>query len=371
MMPVHSVRSPDPTPTALYGKTALVVGASRGIGAEAARTFARAGATVVLASRDDAALRGVAKEIEGSGGRALVQTVDLANPASIHALGARVDRDLGRLDVAFNNAGEGFAPTPLAEIPEEAFDRVQRITVLGTFLALRQEIPRMVRGGGGAIVNMSSTAGMSGFLGGGAYVTAKHAIVGLTKSAALDYASQGVRVNAVAPGPIDTHRLRAAPEVYRERTRQAVPMRRLGLPMLALLAVELLLGMALNLVTPRPTGSPARILASNPLLIGHLLVGVFLLGISARAVALSVRLGEAGARAASLLGLVSVVVAFLAGLTFTFGTPSAGTSLVMSVGFTGALVAAGLLLWTGRVPTKLPVAPVPPSDVSARDGGVP
>jgi NAD(P)-dependent dehydrogenase (short-subunit alcohol dehydrogenase family) len=214
----------------LQGRVALVVGASRGIGAETARAFAREGATVVLSARDEPALRAVAAEIERAQGTALVQPVDLADPASVRALGARIDRDLGRLDFAFNNAGEGFRPTPLAEIPEEAFDRVQRVTVLGTFRALREEIPLLLRHGGGAIVNMSSTAGTSAFAGGGAYVAAKHAILGLTKSAALDYAARGVRVNAVAPGPIDTHRLKSAPEPYREQARQSVPMRRLGAP---------------------------------------------------------------------------------------------------------------------------------------------
>jgi len=212
------------------GRGALVVGASRGIGAETARAFARRGATVVLAARDETALRGVATRIEQDGGTALVQRVDVAESGSLRGLGERIDRDLGRLDFAFNNAGEGMPPTPLADIPEEAFDRVLRVTVLGTFRALREEIPRMLRHGGGSIVNMSSTAGVSAFAGGGAYVAAKHAILGLTKSAALDYATQGIRVNAVAPGPIDTERLKAVPEEYRERTRQAVPMRRIGRP---------------------------------------------------------------------------------------------------------------------------------------------
>ncbi|MCI4363719.1 MAG: SDR family oxidoreductase [Thermoplasmata archaeon] len=218
----------DPPVRSYSGKVALVVGASRGIGAETAMAFGRHGATVVLASRDAEALEKVAEGIRGGGGKALVVPTDLADPSAIAALGARIRAELPGLHAAFNNAGEGYAPTPLGEVPLEAFERVMRVTLTGTFLALQQEIPLLLRAGGGAIVNMSSTAGFQAFRGGGPYVAAKHAILGLTKAAAIDYAERGIRVNAVAPGPIDTHRLQPAPEAYREQARQAVPMRRLG-----------------------------------------------------------------------------------------------------------------------------------------------
>ncbi|MGI0129034.1 MAG: SDR family NAD(P)-dependent oxidoreductase, partial [Thermoplasmata archaeon] len=159
------------------GRIALVLGASRGIGAETARAFGRAGARVVLASRDESALRGVADEIAAEGAEALVQPVDLASPASLVELGHRIEGSYGHLDCAFNNAGEGFRPTPLAEVPNEAFELVQRVSVLGTFLALKQEIPLMLKAGKGAIVNMSSTAGLSAFAGEAPYVAAKHAIL--------------------------------------------------------------------------------------------------------------------------------------------------------------------------------------------------
>jgi NAD(P)-dependent dehydrogenase (short-subunit alcohol dehydrogenase family) len=213
----------------LRGRVALVLGASKGIGADTARAFARHGARVVVASRDAAGLEGVADAIRAAGGEAMVVATDLAEEASVAQLGQEVRSRFGRLDCAFNNAGEGYAPTELAGVPTEAFDRVVAVTLRGTFLAMKQEIPLMLESGGGAIVNMSSTAGVMAFKGGSPYVAAKHAVIGLTKAAALDYAERNIRVNAVAPGPIDTHRLQHLPEAYREQARQAVPMRRLGL----------------------------------------------------------------------------------------------------------------------------------------------
>ncbi len=228
--------TPPPPPAdgpdlpSVRGKVALVVGASRGIGAAAVRLFAVRGAKVVAASRDLDALTRLCESVRMAGGEATAVRADISDAASVERLGARVASEFGRLDCAFNNAGDGYRPTPLAEVRPVEFDRVQRVTVLGTFLLLRQEIPLMIASGGGTIVNMASTAGVGAFLGGAPYIAAKHAILGLTKSAAMDYAQQGVRVNAVAPGPIETDRIRALPEEAKEPIRRAVPMRRIGRP---------------------------------------------------------------------------------------------------------------------------------------------
>jgi len=222
--------TPIRTDPDLTGKIALITGASRGIGAAAARNFAAAGATVVLAARDAAALAAVERDIIASGGRALAVPTDVGDPAAVERLVARTLDAYGRLDAAFNNAGDGHRPTPLADIAVDDFDRVVRAHLTGVFLCLKYEIPAMLKGGGGAIVNMSSTAGLRGVRGIASYVAAKHGIIGLTESAALDYAAQNVRVNAVAPGPILSHRLAGLPAEARDGAARAVPMQRLGLP---------------------------------------------------------------------------------------------------------------------------------------------
>jgi NAD(P)-dependent dehydrogenase (short-subunit alcohol dehydrogenase family) len=216
---------------ALAGKVALVVGASRGIGAATARAFADAGATVALAARDVEALEGVARAIRDAGGQALAVPTDVGDPAAVARLVATILQAYGRLDVAFNNAaGGGRPPTPLAELPVEDYDSALAITLRGVFLAMKYEIPALLQSGGGAIVNMASTAGVSGVKGMAAYVASKHGVIGLTKTAALDYAARNIRVNAVAPGPILTERIKALSAEGRAQIAQAVPLRRLGLP---------------------------------------------------------------------------------------------------------------------------------------------
>jgi NAD(P)-dependent dehydrogenase (short-subunit alcohol dehydrogenase family) len=215
----------------LTGKVALIIGASRGIGAATAHAFAQAGAAVALAARDEAALAAVAQEIRSLGGQALVVPTDVGDPAAVERLVQRTLDTFGHLDAAFNNAAGGnFPPAPLADLPVEAFDQSIQVNLRGVFLAMKYEIPAMLAHGGGAIVNMSSTAGLRAVPGVAPYVASKHGVIGLTEAAALDYAAHNLRINAVAPGPIHTHHLERAGEQARERTAQAVPMRRLGRP---------------------------------------------------------------------------------------------------------------------------------------------
>jgi NAD(P)-dependent dehydrogenase (short-subunit alcohol dehydrogenase family) len=184
----------------------------------------------MLAARDEHALAAVAEDIRASGGRVLAVPTDVGDPASVERLVAQALDAYGRLDAAFNNAGDGHMPTPLADVALDDFDRAVRVNLRGVFLCMKYEIPAMLKSGGGAIVNMSSTAGLRGVRGIAGYVAGKHGIIGLTKVAALDYATRNIRVNAVAPGPILTDRLAALEERGRQQVASAVPMGRLGRP---------------------------------------------------------------------------------------------------------------------------------------------
>jgi NAD(P)-dependent dehydrogenase (short-subunit alcohol dehydrogenase family) len=215
----------------LEGRVAIITGASRGIGAATSRAFAAAGAAVALAARDEAALASLADQLLSGGGRAIAVPTDVADPASVERLVDRTVGAFGRLDLAFNNAaGGGQRPTPLADLPVDAYDSAITITLRGVFLSMRYEIPAMLEAGGGAIVNMASTAGLEGVGGLAGYVSAKHGVIGLTKTAALDYADRNLRVNALAPGPILTDNLERAGEDAQRLAALAMPMRRIGRP---------------------------------------------------------------------------------------------------------------------------------------------
>lgn len=216
----------------LTDRVAIVTGASRGIGAATARAFARAGAHVVLAARDEARLDTVVAEITAAGGSALSVPSDIGEPVDVERMVSRTLDAFGRLDIAFNNAaGGGHPPTGLSEVTVEEFDSAVRINLCGTFLCLKHEIAAMLQADTpGAIVNMSSTAGLEAVGGLAAYVSTKHGIVGLTKTAALECADRGIRINAVAPGPILTEHLEHAGAGAQQGAAQAMPMKRIGRP---------------------------------------------------------------------------------------------------------------------------------------------
>jgi NAD(P)-dependent dehydrogenase (short-subunit alcohol dehydrogenase family) len=212
------------------GKVVLVTGGNAGIGRAAALEFANQGAKVVVSGRPEKEGREVIAEIKALGGKAIFVKTDVSKESDVKAMIEQTLATFGRLDCAFNNAGIVQAPTPLPDQTEETYDQIMDINVKGVWLSLKDEIPAMLKTGGGAIVNNSSVGGLVGFATAPVYVASKHAVIGLTKSVALEYATQHVRVNAVAPGTIETRMFRDfAPEV-RQMLESAHPMGRIGQP---------------------------------------------------------------------------------------------------------------------------------------------
>ncbi len=212
------------------GKVAFVTGAASGIGRATAVAFAAEGARVAILDRTEDALRDTADAVRNAGGEVLVIACDVSKPEQVEAAIARTVETFGRLDVAFNNAGVENKAAPVAEIELDEWDRILDINLRGTFVCMKHELAQMVRQGSGVVVNTSSGAGVRGVAGGAAYAASKHAIIGLTKSAALDYAKSNIRVNAVLPGNIETPMMDRFTGGHIQNAIDLEPVGRLGKP---------------------------------------------------------------------------------------------------------------------------------------------
>ncbi|MFO7293900.1 MAG: 3-oxoacyl-ACP reductase FabG [Actinomycetes bacterium] len=185
-------------------KVALVTGGASGIGRACAAAFAAGGASVVIADYDEDEGRQTAEELSADGAPVSFVAVDVSRPEQCEAMVRHAVEEHGGLHIAVNNAGIGGDQAPVGEYPVDGWDRVIAINLSGVFYGMRYEIPAMLEAGGGSIVNMASILGSVGFPNSASYVAAKHGVLGLTKSAALEYSAQGIRVNSVGPAFINT-----------------------------------------------------------------------------------------------------------------------------------------------------------------------
>ncbi len=234
----------------LQGKTAVVTGASYGIGASAAKVLASAGAQIVLAARRSAEGEKVVKEIVADGGKAVFLTTDVTRAEDVDRLMASTFKKFGSLDLLFNNAGtEGNQLLPLQEESEENLRNILEVNVIGAWRAMKAVIPWMIQSGGGSIINNTSVAGHRGFGTFSSYVASKFALEGLTRSVAQEVAAHNIRVNSVAPGPINTDLLDRATGGDPTPFTNMTPMQRAGRPEEVAQTVSFLASSASSYVT--------------------------------------------------------------------------------------------------------------------------
>ena len=233
----------------LRNKVAIVTGGGSGIGRATAITFASYGASVVIANRNVERGEEVAQFIRSTGGKAIFQKTNVVETSDVEALVNRTVSEFGSLDIAFNNAGIDGSHLPLAQQSEADVTDLLDVNVKGVWLCMKYEIAQMLKNGGGAIVNNSSIFGLNGYPTWSVYTATKHAVTGMTKAAALEYAQQGIRINAVGPGPIETPLLEVGTGGDPHSYSGFVPMGRIGKPEEVANAVVWLCSNAASFVT--------------------------------------------------------------------------------------------------------------------------
>ena len=214
-------------------KVAIITGGSSGIGRAAAVALAKQGVKIAIAARRAKEGEETVRLVKEAGSDGVFVKTDVANEDDVRSLVEKTAKTYGRLDYAFNNAGIEETMTPLVDQTSDIFNQIMNVNVKGVWLGMKYEIPQMIRNGGGAIVNMSSGAGVIGIPQMAIYVASKHAVLGLTKSAALEYAKSGIRINAIAPGGVETDMLERTAEENKqfvETLKSMHPIGRIGDP---------------------------------------------------------------------------------------------------------------------------------------------